>query len=61
MLSLGVVMIAMSSSSALHAEKNVRGGPLEATVGSGWGTNIHWTAETRKGEAAMLSKAYRCE
>ena len=62
MLSLGVVVIAMSSSSALHAGKNIRGGPLEgATVGSGWGTNIHWTAETRKGEAAMLSKAYRCE
>lgn len=38
----------------------VPGLPSGATVGSGWGTNIHWTLETRPGEAAMLAKAYKC-
>eukprot|EP00038_Savillea_parva_P000751 m.98442 g.98442 ORF g.98442 m.98442 type:complete len:613 (-) comp10258_c0_seq1:3042-4880(-) len=33
--------------------------PLGDTVGAGWGTNIHWTSETRPGETAMLAKAFR--
>ena len=28
-------------------------------VGDGWGTNIHWTAETAEGEAAMMARAFR--
>ena len=30
-----------------------------ARVGDSWGTNIHWTAETQPGEAAMLARAFR--
>ena len=33
--------------------------PSLPRVGDGWGTNIHWTKETRPGEAKMLSEAFR--
>jgi hypothetical protein len=32
---------------------------VDARVGDGWGTNIHWTHENVQGEAAQLSKAFR--
>ena len=33
--------------------------PQFARVGDGWGTNIHYTAESVPGETAMLAKAFK--
>jgi polysaccharide biosynthesis protein PslG len=32
---------------------------VSSRLGDQWGTNIHWTAETVQGEAAMLSRAFK--